>query len=244
MPQMWRKSMDRLRQTRNEREFHGSDAATTNKGSYMTTDDLQLHVNESIERAYRGESNLNPAVLGIKGFSTTTQRHLLNNIASKLDFYLEVGLFRGATFCATLSGNNDLRALGIEDFSQPFGEDGVEQDLRRNLMPFLSDKVDVMLKDYTKADVNRDPVDLFFYDGEHSFESQARALPHFFECKSDTFLYMVDDFDWPDVMAGTAAGMTRIADKAKEVRRWVLSDGRPDGPNWHNGVALFLMQKL
>jgi hypothetical protein len=117
---MWRKPMDRIsRQTRNEREFHGSDAATTNKGRYMTTDDLQLHVNESIERAYRGESNLNPAVLGIKGFSTTTQRHLLNNIASKLDFYLEVGLFRGATFC-----NRLLAFLLLISVNLAFGQNG------------------------------------------------------------------------------------------------------------------------
>jgi hypothetical protein len=209
----------------------------------MTADDLMLHVDESVAQAERGESNLDPSVLAIKGFSTVTQRHLVNNLASKLEFYLEVGLFRGATFCAAVSGNPDLCAMGIEDFSQDFSQTDVEQDLIRNVKPFLSEKVSLMIADCFNYGASGKPCDFYYYDGNHSFESQARALPHFLGCMSDTFLYMVDDFDWPDVMAGTAAGMLRVSDKVREVQRRVLSDGRPDGPKWHNGIAVFIMEK-
>lgn len=210
----------------------------------MTPEALIAHVDKSIAKALLGESHVAPSILQIKGFSTATQRHLVNNLASKMGFYLEVGLFRGATLCAAVSGNPNLHALGIEDLSQPFGEEGVEQDLRRNIMPFLSDKVDVILKDYAKVHACQMPVDLYFYDGAHGREDQARALPHFFECMADTFLYMVDDASWSEVAIGTVEGFERLHGRVSVDKTWKLDEGKPDSPLWHNGILIYCCHKL
>ena len=53
-------------------------------------------------------------------------------------------------------------------------------------------------------------VDIYFYDGNHSFESQRDALIYFQDCFADEFIYLVDDWGDEDVVKGTYAGIEKI----------------------------------
>lgn len=218
-------------------------------------DVINSHIAKSIERALLGESKLDPEVLKIHGFSTVTMRHLFSNLCDAADAYLEVGAFCGATFVAAFN-NNAIEALGIDNFSQPFEseEQFVREQLRDNLNRWKGTAKDVQFLDGDcfrlrpgdehKLKLHR-PFDIFYYDGEHSFENQARALPAFLEVLSDRFIFIVDDYNWTSVRLGTQTGFDVIRPRLKIEKEWTLSGERvSDDPIWWNGLAIFLCSKV
>lgn len=214
----------------------------------MNPDELCNHVRWAITEAHEGRSKLDEETLAIGGFSTPLQRRLMNNLCSRAEKYLEIGLFRGATICAAGCGNKDTLCVGVEDFSQPFGEDGVEEDLKKNLQRIRDKGGKNFLHQgdcWTVPDTAfGSPADVFMYDGEHSLESQSRALPHFFKHLADTSIVVVDDFSWPDVLNGTKAGLEILQNKMKVVCEWDYHVTGNDHPLYHNGLGIFVIQKV
>lgn len=206
------------------------------------------HIEQSIQKALRGESNLTEEELSIRGFSTPTMRHLWNNLCNTGSplTYLEAGLYCGATFCSSF--NENTVSIGIEDFSQDFGVPTVKDELAENFKRFNPKAKDAHVFDINFFEANKliypFPIDIFFYDGNHSEEFQAKALPHFFDNMADRFIYAVDDFNWPDVFNGTNKGLNELADKITVERVWTLRGyNLQDDPVWHNGIALYLIKK-
>jgi hypothetical protein len=215
----------------------------------MTTSELIDHVDGAVAKALAGESLMHADVLALHGFATPTQRRLVNNLTRMPGgcAYLEVGLYAGATFCAALSNNPDLLATGIENHSQDFSRSGIPEELAANFKRFQPDAFDaniIYADAFATLLPTEFPFDAYYFDGEHSEESQAKALPAFVDAMAPTFLYMVDDADWTPVNVGTCRGFDTLGDRVRIDRRWHLTDGRPDGPTWHNGVAIFACSKL
>lgn len=212
------------------------------------------HIAKSIEHALLGSSYLDPEVLKINGFATPTMRHLFSNLCHvERCSYLEVGTFCGATFVSAFN-NNPVSAVGIDNFTQPFEETGVREQLRENLnrwkgtaedVNFLDgDCFDLRPLDLQKVREHR-PFDVYYYDGEHSFENQARALPAFFDVMADRFIHIVDDFQWDDVKRGTETGIQALLPRLKIEQEWHLNGQQMhDDPIWWNGVAIYLFSKL
>lgn len=206
------------------------------------------HIEQSIQKALRGESNLTEEELSIRGFSTPTMRHLWNNLCntgSQLT-YLEAGLYCGATFCSSF--NENTVSIGIEDFSQDFSVSTVKEELASNCIRFAlrSKEHHVIPEDCFAMDKGKlpDNIDIFFYDGNHSEEYQAKALPHFFDKMADRFIFIVDDFNWPEVFNGTSKGLNQLADKIIVERVWALRGyNLQDDPAWHNGLCIYLIKK-
>lgn len=219
---------------------------------------LGSHVAHSIQRALLGQSYLDPEVLKIHGFATPTIRHLFSNLCHHDGLiYLEVGTFCGATFVAAFN-NNPIAAVGIDNFSQPFDQTGVKEQLYAN---FERWRLTAGAASFIDGDAFKIPfsdlpggIGIYYYDGEHSFESQAKALPHFFSLMADKFLFIVDDFQWEQVERGTKAGFAElmtaeylIEPMVKIEHEWHLHGEdrtRNDHPIWWNGVALYLCSKV
>lgn len=210
------------------------------------------HVDEAVARSLRSEAYFDAAVLDIPGFSTPTMRRLFSNLCHLEELkYLEVGCFAGGTFCAAFN-NNPIHAVGIENYSQTFGQmldikrilaDNIVKFGRMSALPyslslFESDcfEMDVILRDWR--------FDVLFYDGLHEELAQAKALPYLFPLLADRFLFIVDDFAWTPVHSGTAQGFNALTGKLEIENGWLLSDGRPDGPVWHNDVKIYLCSKI
>lgn len=217
----------------------------------MNVSDLCLHVNNSITRSLRGDAICDSSAFEIKGFSTPTIRRLFSNlcrIEKENPTYLECGLFCGASFCAAISNNPTLIAYGIENFSQDFSEEDVLGQLKNSYDKYKSSESQYLIFDscfeMSKSIIDKQ-IDIFFFDAEHSEESQAKALPYFLDCMSDNFIFVVDDTNWESVRKGTLGGFVEIADKITINAEWHKSGARiQDDPIWHNGVSIYVISRV
>lgn len=208
------------------------------------------HIELSIKRAMEGQSNLSQAQLDVRGFSTPTIRRLFSNLCNlESGTYLEVGLYCGGTFVSAF--NPGMTCIGIEDHSQDFsaGFDTVKKELQDNIDAFAdrAKEVHVHYADCFKMDLSVLPnsIDIFMYDGEHGFENQSKALPHFFDKMAETFIYLCDDYNWKEPFDGTNAALEKLAGRIK-VEHCIVLRGYHlhDDPIWHNGLAIFIIKKI
>lgn len=199
-------------------------------------------IDEAISKALNGQSGIDQDVLQIKGFSTPTIRGLFHALCDqdRPVNYLEIGLFYGGSFFAAL--NKKVTAIGVEDHSQDFSEgfENVKKELKENYEKF-KDKGNAVHIEYADCftmgkDVIPDGIDVYFFDGFHSHETQAKALPHFFDKMADRFIWVVDDFNWEYVASGTNAALIELEDKieiehCRVLRGYLLNND----PIFHNG---------
>jgi hypothetical protein len=84
-------------------------------------------------------------------------------------------------------------------------------------------------------------IEMFFYDGEHDFESTKNAVKYYAPCFADTAILVFDDANWTDVVKGAEAG---VAEAGLNViyNRLILNE--IENPNmWWNGLYIMVVQK-
>ena len=205
------------------------------------------HIDESIRKSTQDVTSLDNGILVVGGYSTPTMRRLFNNLCNTSGTYLEVGLWMGGTFVSSF--NKDMVSIGIEDYSQDFGVVGVKEHLERNVVAFSERAKEIYIhnEDCFKIDLKLlpDNIDIFFYDGNHGEESQAKALPYFINKMADKFIYIVDDFNWEQVSKGTNIGLRSLVNEVNIERTWALRGyALTEDEVWHNGVAIYLINKI
>lgn len=47
------------------------------------------------------------------------------------------------------------------------------------------------------------PFNVYFYDGNHTYESQYKALQYFTDVLAEEFVFIIDDWNWEDVRNAT-----------------------------------------
>jgi hypothetical protein len=172
------------------------------------------HVKQSIDNAKNEISKITPAMINLQGYSSAKVRHLLNNICS-LDqaSYLEIGVWQGSTFIASLYNNeNNLKeAVAIDDWSE-FG--GPYQQFNKNCATFLSNNhYKFYNQDCFAIDINKlfkSPVNIYFYDGNHTQESQEKAFTYYDSLFDEVFIAIIDDWNWIEVKKGTEAAFEKL----------------------------------
>lgn len=211
------------------------------------------HIDSSIARALKGESGLDPDVIKIHGFSTPTMRHLFNNLCHLEDIaYLEIGVFKAASFVAAFNNNPGVGAFGVDDFSQDFSQKNVREKCLANIekwkhtggfVKFIEGDCFALAEDAYGDE--RIKFDIFTYDGRHDTLPTAQALPAFFNLLADRFIYIVDDCSWETVADGSKQGFEALAGKVRIDQEWKLFGARRnDDKIWHNGLAIYLCSKL
>lgn len=210
------------------------------------------HVKESIARGLHGCAHFDEAVWNIHGFATQAMRRMFSNLCRLEDLkYLEVGTYCGATFVSAFN-NNPIHAIGIDNFSQTWspGRD-IKAEFVANKERFtnpITKSVNFFEGDCFNPELLSQigpGVDIFYFDGDHTREAQAKALPHFFDLLANIFLFIVDDYNWPDVKNGTDDGLNAVASKITVIYSRILTgEIAQDDPVYHNGMALFLCRKL
>jgi hypothetical protein len=96
--------------------------------------------------------------------------------------------------------------------------------------------------DYKK--VNKEQiknVDLFLYDGDHSYESTKHAVQYFAETLADEAVLVFDDANWDGVVKGAldgieAAGLELVYDKK-------MLNSVEDSTMWWNGLLIAVVKK-
>lgn len=199
-------------------------------------------IQDAISHANRLESKLTRETTLIGGYTSDKIRHLLNNLGAISSNYLEIGVHRGATFISSVYKNDLETYIAIDNFSE-LAEDGtVKDELFLNCKKF---GLNLILLDQdcftiTKKDILR-PIDFYLYDGNHSYESQKKAITHFLPMMADEFILCVDDYDWDDVTQGTQNGIKESGINVL-FETHLKSEGLPqDG--WWNGFYVALIHK-
>jgi len=131
--------------------------------------------------------------------------------------YLEVGIYRGCSLLSAALFNKNTRCIGIDNFSQfkdlsvskffdtgfPTDYKNNEEVLKSNLLKFGNpENIEYYRMDYKEAIsmlFSKEPdlkVDVYFYDGGHSYETQIEGLRIILPYLAKKSVILVDDINW------------------------------------------------
>ncbi len=207
--------------------------------------DLKDLIDISLQRP--GRSKLTDAQFDVGGFISPNIRHFLNNLGSMSEHYWECGSHCGSSLVSAVYGNHNLKsAVGVDNFCLFSEGQDVRKTFHDNCDRHIKGKYKLLETDYfgiTEKDLSA-PIDLYLFDGEHSYEHQYKGITHYAPLLADEAIVIVDDFNWLPVNKGTMDG---IRDSGLKVEYFMPlysgfeSDCSDRG--WWNGIACFLIKK-
>lgn len=142
--------------------------------------------------------------------STHNSQTLINKLckAKKTVNYLEIGILHGASFFAACY-NNSGNFYGVDNWSKYKNSEGTIKKhinkystVDRNITFINSDCWNL---DNLKNNIKH-KIDILFYDGDHSYESQSKALSYFSELLADEIIFIVDDYFCASIQEGVHKG--------------------------------------
>jgi hypothetical protein len=207
---------------------------------------LVRHVKKSIKKAEKQQSGLTPEVLALNGMSSPKVRHLLNNLCTYPHTrYLEIGVWKGSTWISALYNNKSTveDAVAIDNWSK---FQGPKEEFARNCAKFLPKNVyRFYSEDSFKLNLVKSfslPINIYFYDGDHSALSQERALTYYNSVLDDVFVVLVDDWNRVEVKQGTFAALKKLGHEVI-FQRELPAFREGDSDNWWNGIYIAVIRK-
>jgi hypothetical protein len=210
---------------------------------------LIQHVETSIDNAYKNISKLPEDILQMEGMSGRKTRHLYNNICSLANkTYVEVGTYKGSSFISAMYSNKDISGTCIDNWSEFGGpKDIFYSNVKKHLTTESFTVIDKDCWSITKEDI-KDPIDIFLYDGAHTYIDQKKAILYFHSFFSKYVIIMVDDWmcDWVQVKDGTLDGIEDTALKvhySKEIPLVNTTTFHTGGDTFWNGCGVFVCER-
>ena len=163
----------------------------------MTKEEYIQLIYEALKKSFEYKSKLCDDIFAIDGMSGKMTRCFYNNLCSMDNArYLEIGAYKGSTFCSAMYNNPHGSYLAIDNFSE-FG--GPRQEFMDNLEKYKCGKVEFLESDCFSIDLSTisEKFNIFVYDGYHSYEAHYKVLNHFMSVLDDVFIFIVDDYNWP-----------------------------------------------
>jgi hypothetical protein len=212
------------------------------------------HLIDSIENAYDEQSRCSNETLQIDGMSTPKVRHFINNLCS-MDRakYLEIGSFKGSTFCSAIDNNLNAEATCIENFSQFTDRDNlngasnkdillqnITATIKRNAYEQRA-KLQLIVSDFMSVDKSRiNGCNIYFYDGAHDASSQYHAFTHMNDVFENVFIAVIDDW-----FCGQGGPQKGTFDAFKQLNyRIHYIEQLPLGPDlFHGGLGVMVIEK-
>lgn len=209
---------------------------------------LIAHVQKSIELAEQKISKLSDTILEVSGLTSHQVKHLLNNLCSMPgNNYLEIGIWKGSTFTAAIYNNSDSikHAVGIDNWSELGGAKTARGECIKNLKliegaPFRFYEHDAFTID--KSILFNGPVDIYFYDGEHTEEAQEKAFTYYDSILAPSFIALVDDWNFPSVPVGTKAAFEKLGYTIL-FERVLPARYNQDVDQWWNGLYIAVIRR-
>jgi hypothetical protein len=178
-------------------------------------------IKTAVELSSAGQTKLSEQILELPGMSSSKGRSLLNYLVFDGAKYLEIGVYKGSTFSSALYGNTPSAAFAIDDWSWTKNPANATDIITiETFKPIVDTCVPgaiytVIEKDafsVDEHDLQGNKFNVYFYDGDHSWDSQAKAITHYYPFLEDEFILIVDDYDW-----GAAKGATESALKQMNI---------------------------
>lgn len=200
----------------------------------------------AISNAENGISKLTPEVLDLPSFSSHKIKHLLNNLCGISRRYFEVGLHKCGTFISALYGNNETCGIGCDNWSE-FEQNGESERIASEnyLKYIMSDMNCIWHRDcFEIGGIELHNVDMFNYDGNHSYENQKRAITHFYNNLTNEFILCIDDYQWADVKNGTQEGIKEMKLEILFEKELGMETPSSEKEYWNGFYVAFLKKKV
>lgn len=223
-----------------------------NKMTESSSDNLfetyKNHIENCFQNAESNISKITSDIINLDGMTGTKTRHFYNNLLSVDNMrYLEIGTWKGSSVCSAMIGNK-ARVICIDNWSE-FG--GPKNEFMANFNKFKGENDALFIEsDCFKVDISTLPkFNIYMYDGNHTDESHYKALTHYYNCLDDTFIYIVDDWNWKCVRDGTKSAIEKLDLKVlyeKEIRLTNDDSHTPSHiarTSWWNGIYVTILQK-
>jgi len=211
--------------------------------------DYANHIQQSFNLAQQNSSKCSSEILSMEGMSGSRTRHFYNNILNMKDArYLEIGTWKGSSVCSAMYGNN-ASVVCIDNWAE---FNGPKNEFLQNFEKFKGqNNASFIEQDCFTVDVSKLPkFNIYLYDGDHKEICHYKALTHYIDCMDDTFIFIVDDWNWKCVRDGTLNAIRDLNLKMnfKLEYKTTFNDthplhGSPHQLLWHNGIAVFVLEK-
>lgn len=212
---------------------------------------MENFVQQCIENAENNISKLTVDILNIEGMSGHKTRHFYNNLLEYPDGarYLEIGTWKGSSVCSAMY-KNKANVVCIDDFSQ---FSGPRNEFLKNFTQYKGDNNALFIEgNCWEIDPNilGEKFNIYMYDGGHTYDDQYKALTHYIPCLDDTFIFVVDDWNWKPVRDGTFDAIKDLNLKINFKHEIRLTNDDSHTPyeaggrfTWHNGIGIFVLSK-
>lgn len=214
-------------------------------------------VKTALTKSKNNESKISEKTKNLPGLTSIKVKHFINNLCELPDCkYLEAGVFQGSIFAAAVEKNN-LVATAIDNFSEssiiPMDSNvNINSKKGNNKEIFLKNIKDLVLnKQVNIIDSNVFETDLnkislksnvIFMDIEHTYESHYNFLNKFYEKIDNTFVYVVDDWNWLQVRDATFKSIEDL--KLKTLFKEEIFTKGEDKNDYWNGLGIFVLNKI
>ena len=189
-------------------------------------------------------------ILGMSGMSGRKYRRLINRMISLASAprYLEVGSWAGSTACSAIHGNR-VEITCIDNWSE-FG--GPKDVFLANVAAASNPGVafSFIESDFRKADFGAiGPFNVYLFDGPHSRQDQYDGVRLAQPALADTFVLIVDDWNWDQVRSGTFDAITdeklrlHLSVEIRTTRDNSHALQSMEHSDWHNGYFLCVCRK-
>lgn len=192
----------------------------------------------------------NPIDIDVPGLTSTRVQSFLNALGKKVDNYLEVGSYIGATACAILK-DNKINAHFVDNWKEDIATATKDIEMPSNSKQVFIDNIGKYSKgnnitihhsDMFKVDKNKiRNIDLFFYDGPHDAMSVESAVNYYAECFNDTAILIFDDANWDSVVKGAQDGV--VNNGFNVLYSKALMNDVESERDWWNGIYIIIITK-
>lgn len=181
----------------------------------------------------------------VEGFTSPKMRLMLNRLVQELprdEIYFEIGSHKGATLISALLDHRTAIAHACDNWSE-FKERDARACFFENLRRYQPRLPEIVVHEedcfkLAEREALRGPIGIYFYDGDHSRESQRRAITAYAPSFASEVIVLVDDWNWEPARAGTAEALAQL--KPKESYFVEFKAGHNgDIHNFWNGVGAF-----
>ena len=213
--------------------------------SITNTDDINCRkyekiINNAFENAEINVSKIISDIINIDGMSGIKTRHFYNNLLNFEDArYLEIGTWKGSSVCSAMYENN-AKVVCIDNWSEFNGPKNV---FLENFNKYKGNNdAQFIESDSFKVDVSTLPkFNIYLYDGGHSDKSHYNALIHFYNCLDNTFIFVVDDWNWINVRTQTYKSIDDLKLKILFQKEIIIPHVTKE--TWWNGIFVAILQK-
>jgi len=179
--------------------------------------------------------------LNIKGMNTENIRFIINDLVKKYaKTYLEIGTYQGSSIISAAIFNNNVRCIAIDNFSQ-FDNNGVNKSiLLNNIKNAEINNIELIDKDYKIAITElfkNEPnlkIDIYFYDGNHSYENQLNGLNIIKPYLSKSCIIFIDDTNYDRVLKANQHWLTENTD----FKSFNIDTPKNGHNTWWNGFSI------